>query len=209
METFLIIITWIGYMFAFIGFFSTIYKSLQTYLSLHSFTWRDFDKYSKLLIKKIHNDRFYPDIIVTIGRGGSILGSVISGNLCKDESLTERINNIPVLGCDRVYEWNEGKRSEIPNRAVDFSSLKNKKVLLVAGDILTGGTMMCFYNQLCEVLPQTIKTACLIKGITTTFLPDYYGKEIPGDFKMPWMYKECAYTRDSRKPILSRRRIHF
>jgi hypothetical protein len=45
-----------------------------------------------------------------------------------------------------------------------------------------------------------IKTSCLVKGVTASFAPDYVGKVIPGDFKMPWMYKGYGYVRDSRKP---------
>jgi len=83
---------------------------------------------------------------------------------------------------------------------VDFSPLHGKSVLVVAGDVLTGGTMKCFLNQIREADPKNVKTACLVKGITATFAPDYVGREIPGDFRMPWMFKGHGYVRDSRKP---------
>ena len=96
-----------------------------------------------------------------------------------------------LLGLDRI---------EKQNRMVDFRPLSNKKVLLVAGDILTGGTMKFVMNLVSEANVSEIKTACLVKGVTSALHPDYYGKEIPADFKMPWMFKGFGYARDSRKP---------
>ena len=201
METFTTVLSWIGYIFAIVGFCGTVWKTVQVWTSLKTFSWGDFDKYSKTLVKNIQADGFYPEIIVTIGRGGAIVGSVISGNLHrKNAEGGEDSKNIPILGCDRIYEWQSGQRIEVANKMVDLAPLNGKSVLLVAGDVLTGGTMKCFLTQLREVKPAVVKTACLVKGVTATFSPDYVGKEIPGDFRMPWMYKGYGYIRDSRRP---------
>jgi len=200
-EVLMNIVKWVGYLFAIIGFSATVWKSIQAWLSLKSFSWNEFDKHSKQLIKKISSQGYYPDLIVTIGRGGAILGSIISGNLLsQNANIEKRRRNIPILGCDRMYEWENGQRIEVPNRMIDLKPLKGNKVLLVAGDILTGSTIKFFLKQVEEVDPESVKTACLVKGITATFSPDFFGKEIPGDFRMPWMYKGYGYVRDSRRP---------
>lgn len=191
--------SWVGYLFAIIGFVATVYKSTQAWFSLKSFDWSEFDKISKKLIKKISRDNFYPDVIVTVGRGGAIVGAIISGNLPLPSSSSDKKNrNIPIIGTDRFYKWIDGHRVEIPNETIDFSPLENQTVLLVAADILSGGTMDFFFKSIKEAKPSTLKTACLVKGITTKFNPSYFGKEIPADFKMPWMYKGFGYSRDSR-----------
>lgn len=75
------ILEWAGYVLVIIGFGATIYKTVEVWLNLKSFSWGDIDKYSKVLIKKISKDYFVPDIIVGIGRGGAIVGSILSGNI--------------------------------------------------------------------------------------------------------------------------------
>lgn len=191
---------WVGYAFAVIGLAGTLVKSLQVWLSLQSLSWKEFDRLSKRVIKNIRKSSYYPEIIVTIGRGGAILGSVISGNLTRPKKTEPRTQNIPILGCDRMYHWVDGQRQENPDRMIDFAHLRDKDVLLVAGDILTGGTMEAFAHDIKQAGAKSVKTACLVKGSTAAFSPDYYGREIPGDFRMPWMYKGYGYVRDSRKP---------
>lgn len=201
MELFITILTWLGYLFAIIGFFATVYKSIQPWLSIHKFSWREFDKYVKKLIDKIDDDNYIPDVIVTIGRGGAVLGAVLSGNLARHGKCPEKSKrNIPLLGTDRIYEWDDGQRHEIPNKMVDFSPLRGKKVLLVAADVLTGGTMEFFNKQIRKVQTDDLRTACLVKGMTSAYKPKYHAKEIPSDCIMPWMYKGYGYVRDSRCP---------
>ena len=201
MVTITTVLTWVGYSFAVIGFCGTAWKSVQIWTSLESLSWREFDRYSKRLVRTIRADGFHPDIIITIGRGGAILGAIISGNLHRRTREGDKgTHNIPLLGYDRFYEWQSGDRIEVANKMVDLAPLSGKSVLLVAGDVLTGGTMKCFLGQMKETESAIVKTACLVKGLTSAFSPDYVGKEIAGDFRMPWMYKGYGYIRDSRKP---------
>lgn len=197
MNTVTRILEWVGYLLAFIGLLATGYKTIQLWLSLRRFSWDDVDKYSKVVIKKIAKDGFVPDVIVGIGRGGSILAAILSGNITISGP---KNRNVTVLGVDRMYEWRDGARTEVENKTVDFMPLANKKVLLVAGDVLTGGTMKFYIHQLEQANVAVLKTACLVKGVTATYHPDYFGKEIPADFSMPWMYRGYGYSRDSRQP---------
>lgn len=184
-----------GYLLALIGFLATLYKTVAVWINLRSFNWKEIDHLARKVIRQIGNGMFVPDVVVGIGRGGSILGALLSGNL----QALDKKRNIPFLGVDRMYEWHDGERMEVENKMIDFSPLKGKKVLLVAGDVLTGGTMTFFLHQIEEVEPLEIRTACLVKGVTSTYRPDYFGKEITGDFRMPWMYKGYGYARDSRR----------
>lgn len=191
------IIDWLSYAFAVIGFLATAYQSIRAWLNFKRFSWTDLDKYTKKIIKVVSDDKFVPDVIVTIGRGGAIVGSILSGNL---PHYGRKKCNITILGVDRLYEWVNGQRIEIDNKMIDFSPLKGKKVLLVAGDVMTGGTMTFFLNQLKQNQVLEIRTACLVKGLSSAFHPNYVGKEIAAGFSMPWMYKGFGYSRDSREP---------
>jgi hypoxanthine phosphoribosyltransferase len=199
METIMTILTWLGYAFAVVGFLATVYKSVQAWVNLNVLSWRDVDKLSKRVIRNIDDSGFCPDIIVTIGRGGAVFGSVLSGNLSGNGCRSKK-SNVPILGVDRMYTWENGQRIEVPNELVDFDPLTDKRVLLVAGDVLSGGTMRFHLDQLKKVGVAEVRTACLVKGAAATLQPNFVGKKIPADFRMPWMYKGYGYVRDSRRP---------
>ena len=184
----------LGYVFAFIGVLASVYKAADAWLSIRRFKWGDVDRLASKILRQIDEDKFIPDVIVGIGRGGSVLGAILSGNI----DVPHKKRNIPILGVDRLYEWRGGARFEVKNEMVDFGPLKGKKVLLVAGDVLTGSTMKFFLRQLRDAGAAEVRTACLVKGVTAAYNPDYFGKEIPADFRMPWMYEK--YVRDSRHP---------
>ncbi len=192
-----IILETLGYVFAAIGLFASVYRAYLAWRSITRLTWDDVDNQTKKLIKKIGESEYEPDIVVTVGRGGAIVGSILSGNLPSKEKKTK---NVPILGADRLYRWEDGMRIEIENKLIDFSPLKGQKVLLVAGDVLTGGTMKFFHRKIEAAGVAELRCACLLKGITATFKPEYFAKEIPADFETPWMYKGYGYSRDSRKP---------
>ena len=197
----MLIVTWLGYLFALIGFAATIYKSVEVWLNLKVLSWNDVDKYSRKVINEVRASGFKPDVIVTIGRGGAVFGAVLSGNTSAHKEKHKQCN-IPLLGADRMYKWEDNCRWEIPNDMISFAALAGKKVLLVAGDVLSGGTMKFHFNQLKEAGIEDIQTACLVKGVSSTLHPDYFGKEILADFRMPWMYKGYGYVRDSRRPLV-------
>jgi hypoxanthine phosphoribosyltransferase len=178
-----------------IGFGASVYKAYEVWFNLRRFSWKEVDKYANKLIDKINEDQYQPDLIVTIGRGGAIIGAILSGNLSKHENE----KNIPLLGLDRVYKWEDGNRIEIKNEMIDFQPLKDKNILLVASDVVTGSTMRFFIDEISAVKVNQVRTACLVKGMGSSFIPHYWGKEIPTNFIMPWMYKGHGYVRDSRK----------
>lgn len=201
MDSIIFTMEWFGYGFAVIGFFATVYKSIQLWVNLNVLSWADVDKLSRAVIRDIANSGFDPDVIVAIGRGGAVFGSILSGNLSGNETRPKK-SNVPILGVDRMYAWDGGQRTEIQNNLVELSPLANRRVLLVAGDILSGGTMKFHVQELNKVGVGEVRTACLVKGTSTTLHPDFFGKEIPADFRMPWMYKKFGYVRDSRQPIV-------
>lgn len=192
------IIDWIGYILTGIGLIAAFAKSIEIWSRLKTFTWNDIDKCSKSIIKMIEKDNYFPDIIVGIGRGGSIIGSILSGNLpVKDPT---KYRNTLFLGIDRMYDWKSGKRIEINNEVIDFSPLRGKKILLVACDVVTGNTMDFYKVRLESVGASEVKTCCLIRSVQAITKIDYIGRNITTVFSMPWMYKGFNYSRDSRVP---------
>ena len=150
METIMTIMTWLGYAFAAVGFLAMVYKSFQVWANLNLLSWTDVDKLSRRVIKKIAASGFSPEVIVTIGRGRAVFGSILSGNLPGD-GCRPRKSNVPILGVDRMYQWQDGQRTEVPNDLIDLEPLAGKRVLLVAGDVLSGGTMKFHRDELKRV----------------------------------------------------------
>lgn len=113
----------LGYIFAIIGFISTIYKAYINWRDIKVISWSESKKYTTVILKKMSSDSFLPDYIVGIGRSGAIVASMISGNIKVPDSKS----NIPIIACDRFFKWSENGREEIENQIVNFNPLKNKK----------------------------------------------------------------------------------
>ena len=77
----------------------TIYKWLSPYEKIG---WKQVEKGIFYLKEQLIKDNYVPSIIVGIGRGGSIVGALLSGCL----------GHIPILVIDRVYDWSEEGRKE-------------------------------------------------------------------------------------------------
>lgn len=192
------VVTQIGqYVLLGVGLAVTLYKTYNTIINFKSFSWRDVDAMSKRIINIMSNDMYIPDVIVGIGRGGAIVGALLSGNM----AIPNKKQNIPLLGVDRIYEWRNGRRIELHNPMVELGALAGKRVLLVAADVSSGDTMKMYLQTLREQGVSEIKTAALLKNVAATFKPDYYAREIAGTFRMPWMYRGYGYVLDSRKPL--------
>lgn len=179
-----------------IGLIAGIVKAIEAWTLLKTMTWDEVDKLTKSIIKQIKREKYVPDVIVGIGRGGAIFSALLSGNIYQEEKKA----NIIILGVDRFYDWSTGTRVEIDNNLVDFSPLDSMNVLLVASDVSTGETMITFSEKLKAAKVKNIKTACLIQTVVSTVRIDFVGKRVNTDFKMPWMYKGYGYSKDSRMP---------
>lgn len=81
-------------------------------------------------------DSFLPTLIVGIGRGGTIMGAMISGCL----------GHRPLVVIDRKYVWVEGRRNDDLLLRLQFPPELLEKVLLVASETHTGNTMRLYYN---------------------------------------------------------------
>lgn len=151
------------------------------------FTWCDLEIGIKELRKKVLHSRFNPTLIVGIGRGGAIVTALLSGSL----------NHVHFIALEREYDWSQKKRNCKIFDDVKFS--KNlERVLLVAGDLVTGGTADVFTKYLEDLGAKEIKFLTFVKVKSAIRIPDYYYKEIDScDFKLPWMLTD-DYIKDSR-----------
>ena len=107
------------------------------------FPWRHAYKYAKNTAEILKNgtaeELYEPTIIVGIGRGGAIYGSIFSYYM----------KEIPLLALDRKYLYDEqGKRTgEDWYYPINIPKELLQKVLLVAGEYHSGKTMQQFKQQ--------------------------------------------------------------
>ena len=157
------------------------------------FPWRHAYKYAKNTAEILKNgtaeELYEPTIIVGIGRGGAIYGSIFSYYM----------KEIPLLALDRKYLYDEqGKRTgEDWYYPINIPKELLQKVLLVAGEYHSGKTMQQFKQRMISIGAKEIRTCVLYyqTGLSNqTGVPDYYGITSKYDYLMPWQEKQFLRT---------------
>lgn len=148
------------------------------------FSMQDIKQDAAAITDKIKRDNFSPSLILGIGRGGAIFGSLISYNLY----------HAPIFTIDRQYNW-DGKRIDGILFDIDIPAQYLDNVLLVAGETHSGNTLELFRNFLYSKGSTNVKTCVYYKQGVTTCLLDYYSREGIDTPLMPWQDKD--YIRDS------------
>lgn len=158
---------------------------------IEKLSYDEAEKAAKRIAGQIRKDRLNPSIIVGIGRGGAIFGSLISYNL----------GNTPILMLDRKYSWAEGdQRKDDFYFDISIPDEYLEQVFLVAGEIHTGKTMRMFYDHLKAKGAETIRCCAFYRqnypaGKKVAIAADYYGVSGESQPLMPW--QDADFIRDS------------
>ena len=145
--------------------------------------WEDMYEYSRVVAGKIRSDKFRPDLIIAIARGGY----VHARNLCDLLSVTD-------LTSIKVDHWGitaskdmQGARLRHPFTA----NLRGKNVLLVDDITDTGESFKTALPALKALEPAELKTATLFTLETSKFTPDYYAAKREWAWMIfPWNFTE-------------------
>lgn len=182
-----IILDIIIYIFSVLGGFVsiiTIYKWVSPYKKI---SWSQVEKGVLSLKEQLIKDNYVPTLIVGIGRGGSITGALLSGCL----------GHVPVLVIDRVYDWSGDYRKE--QLFEDIKLNKNlEKVLLVAGELHTGGTAKTYKEYFKNIGAEEVRFLTFITEKYSNFKANYHYIESDNpELRLPWMLTK-EYKRDSK-----------
>ena len=128
------------------------------------------------IVEKAKKDNFDPSLIIGIGRGGGIFGSLIS----------YKLNHRPLVVIDRDYDWKTGDRKESILYDFDIPGYLLDRVLLVAGEAHTGATMRLFKEHLTGIGAGVIKTCAFYRQLVCKIDINYCSKEGDGSPLMPW-----------------------
>lgn len=177
----------IGIVLGVIGTISSIWFLHERLFPPKRLSWRVAKDAAENIANKMLLEGFSPTVIVGIGRGGAIMGAMISGCL----------GHKPLIVIDRKYDWTKGRRMDDMILRLEFHPSLVKKVLLVAGEVHTGNTMRLYYDYFKDHKAKSIKRAVLYNQLGGTEPIEYIGWEGTRDLQLPWMFSK-NYIRDSR-----------
>lgn len=177
----------IGLVLGFVGALSSFWYIYEKLVPIRRLSWRSAQKASLNITSKMLRDGFSPTLIVGIGRGGAIMGAMVSGCL----------GHRPLIVIDRKYVWLEGRRIEDMLLRLRFPPELLEKVLLVAGETHTGNTMRLYYNYFSEIGAKEIRRATFYLQEGCTEPIEYVGLKHSKNLLMPWMFSK-QYVREDR-----------
>ena len=185
----------LGIILGLIGAISSIWFLLDKLLRRVRLRWRFVEKRVKEIGHKLIGDDFSPTLIVGIGRGGAIVGAMLSGVL----------GHRPLLVIDRTYEWRDGRRIDGIFENISIS-VGLEKVLLVAGEVHTGNTMKLYYDYFKKLGANEIRRAALYYENGATENVEYKGLVSSNkNLRMPWMitknYRCQSLSEDDAKGL--------
>ena len=179
--------TIIGIIFSTIGAISSIWFLYDKLSKRWKLSWRFVQKAVLRITDRMTGDDFSPSLIIGIGRGGAIMGAMISGAL----------GHRPLIVIDRKYDWKDGRRVDDLVQRLKIN-IGLDKVLLVAGEVHSGNTMRLYYNYFQELGAKEIRRATLYYEIGSTEPVEYIGLSSSRKMiRLPWMFTD-KYRRNSR-----------
>lgn len=148
-----------------------------------SLSWEDVERLTDRLASSIA-ERFYPDTLVGILRGGMIVANLLSDLLDLKEVY-------PIGGRSYI---GIGQRVEVKiYHNLYLNNLKERYVLLVDDVSDTGNTLTTAVDHILKPRePSKLKTATLHVKPKTSFFPDFYAEIVDAWIIYPWERNETV-----------------
>ncbi len=144
-------------------------------------SWKDIERWSKDVVKKVIESGYEPEIVIGLARGGLVPARLISDYL-----------NIKDLYAVKTEHWGvtatpDGKAKLAQGLQVDISG---KKVLVVDDITDTGQSLKLAVEHITRQNPKEVRGATLLHITHSKYVPHYYSEEVPEDnwtwFIFPW-----------------------
>jgi hypoxanthine phosphoribosyltransferase len=144
-------------------------------------SWRDIERWSMDIVKKVKKSGYDPEIVIGLARGGLVPARLIADYL-----------NIKDLYAVKTEHWGltatpDGKARLAQGLQV---SIEDKRVLVVDDITDTGQSLKIALDHIKGHNPSQIRSATLLHITHSKYVPDYYSEEVPEDnwtwFIFPW-----------------------
>ena len=145
--------------------------------------WHDVNFCLSAIKDKLKADNFIPDIIVAVGRGGLIPGTLLAYNMDVGIVINYAIKTYSNENTQTDALWVFQSPDE------SFSDYRYKNILVVDDLSDSGNSLVYITKQLTDRYKiENVKTATLCIKDSTKFIPDYYIQKYPSDtwLVFPW-----------------------
>ncbi len=166
-----------------LGIFQSYQKIVGKLKNLVS--WKVVEDGVEHLLTQMRRDNYYPDAILPMGRGGSVIAGLMSNKFYADK-------NIPIFMIDRDIRHNDNTRVAVLKSEIADLARAPRKILLVSGINASGTTIEAYKRWAAAKGAQDVKTATLVESHTAKSLAEYCYKRRavnPNKLKMPWYEK--------------------
>jgi hypoxanthine phosphoribosyltransferase len=155
---------------------STVYLFAEEMRSRRRFGWKQVTKLVREMLVDMRTRGYTPDLVLGVGRGGSILAGILAGNL----------GHLPLAVLDTVLEHPQGV-SHVEFRFPDCCpTLRDKNVLIVVGELYSGEDLRHAIEFVQRRHPREIKTASLLTHPAASVRPDFIGFQSAKPLCAPW-----------------------
>jgi hypoxanthine phosphoribosyltransferase len=151
-------------------------------------TWEAFGRASRELAQMVANDGYEPDMVLSIARGGLLIGGAMGYALS--------IKNTYTMNVEFYTDIDE--RLEVPRilpPAPDFVDLHEAKILIVDDVADTGHTLKSVY-EFCEGKVGEVRTAVIYEKPRSVVKCDYVWKRTDLWINFPWSDKPPVALRE-------------
>jgi len=170
-------------------------------MNFYSITWSDLQQSVFQIGEKITEDKYVPDLIVAIARGGLSIAQIFS----------DYFDNCPIITFT-ISSYKKLQQNHLPKVKFRLSdmNLKDKKILLVDDLSDTGSTFISGLNYLKSLEANNIRTAAVVVKSHSKFHPDYHAIDNDSWIIFPYEMKETTVNLINRfkKERMSRIQIN-
>ncbi len=152
-------------------------------------TWNEIEKWVKMIVKKMKEDNFRPEIVVGLSRGGLIPARLISDYL-----------QVKDLYAVKTEHWGITASPDGSARITQKLpiSVEDKKVLVVDDITDTGQSLSLAVDHIISYKPKELRSATLLHITHSKYVPNYYAEIVPEEkwtwFIFPWNVYEDLTT---------------
>jgi hypothetical protein len=152
-------------------------------------TWQLFGVASRNLAQSIADDGYDPDMILSIARGGLLIGGALGYALAVKNTYTMNVE----------FYTGVDERLEVPRilpPAPDFVDLAHAKIL-IADDVADTGHTLKSVQQFCEGKVGEVRTAVLYEKSHSVVKCDYAWRKTDLWINFPWSDQPPVVRRES------------
>jgi len=151
-------------------------------------TWEIFGEASRALATSIVDDGYEPDMILSIARGGLLIGGALGYALA--------IKNVYSMNVE--FYTGVDERLEVPRilpPAPDFVDLGHARIL-IADDVADTGHTLRSVHEFCEGQVAEVRSAVLYEKPHSVVRCDYVWKQTDLWINFPWSDKDPVIARE-------------